>query len=211
MHKERSPQERNRMSNKSKGDDLEAVRSVVEALQGFDPAEQERIIRWAREKVGLGVAPQGVGGSLQQHSGTRGGDRESGAQFTSSGAATTNIKTFIDAKNPQSDRQFAAAVAYYYKFEASESERKSSITATDLQEACRKVGRERIGNPGQTLINAHSQGYLDKAGERGAYSVNTVGENLVAMTLPEGLGASRSNSKKKKETKKRTKSQKKSR
>ena len=34
-------------------DDLEAVRVVAEALQGFDSQDQERIIRWAREKLGL--------------------------------------------------------------------------------------------------------------------------------------------------------------
>jgi hypothetical protein len=34
-------------------DDLEAVRAVVEALQGFEAGDQERIIRWAREKLGL--------------------------------------------------------------------------------------------------------------------------------------------------------------
>ncbi len=37
-------------------DDLEAVRLITEALQGFDPNEQERIIRWAQEKLGR-VAP----------------------------------------------------------------------------------------------------------------------------------------------------------
>jgi hypothetical protein len=34
-------------------DDLEAVRIVAEALQGFDARDQERIMRWAREKLGL--------------------------------------------------------------------------------------------------------------------------------------------------------------
>jgi hypothetical protein len=38
-------------------DDLEAVRVVAEALQGFDARDQERIIRWAREKLGLAPAP----------------------------------------------------------------------------------------------------------------------------------------------------------
>jgi|SRR5271165_524914 len=37
-------------------DDLEAVRIVAEALQGFDARDQERIIRWAREKLGLAAA-----------------------------------------------------------------------------------------------------------------------------------------------------------
>jgi hypothetical protein len=31
-------------------DDLEAVRAVVAALDGFAADEQERVIRWAREK-----------------------------------------------------------------------------------------------------------------------------------------------------------------
>jgi hypothetical protein len=38
-------------------DDLEAVRIVAEALQGFDARDQERIIRWAREKLGLVASP----------------------------------------------------------------------------------------------------------------------------------------------------------
>ena len=38
-------------------DDLEAVRVVAEALQEFDAKDQERIIRWAREKLGLSVPP----------------------------------------------------------------------------------------------------------------------------------------------------------
>ena len=36
-------------------DDLEAVRLVTEALQGFDTQDQERILRWAREKLNLVV------------------------------------------------------------------------------------------------------------------------------------------------------------
>ena len=36
-----------------------------------------------------------------------------------------------------------------------------------------------------TLNNAKNQGYLDSA-ERGAFQINSVGENLVAMTLPGG-------------------------
>ena len=37
-------------------DDLEAVRAVAAALEGFVADEQERIIRWAREKLNLPIA-----------------------------------------------------------------------------------------------------------------------------------------------------------
>jgi hypothetical protein len=90
----------------------------------------------------------------------------------------------VATKNPKSDVQFVATVAYYYRFEAPEAERKDDITADDLQEAARKVNRDRFTRPAQTLRNAHTLGYLDKGGEKGTYQLNTVGENLVSMTLP---------------------------
>ncbi len=39
--------------SKAKQDDLEAVRAIVAALNSFDAKDQERILRWAREKLGL--------------------------------------------------------------------------------------------------------------------------------------------------------------
>jgi len=36
-----------------KPDDLEAVRKLTEVLSAFGTGDQERIIRWAREKLGL--------------------------------------------------------------------------------------------------------------------------------------------------------------
>ena len=160
-------------------DDLDAVRSVVAALEGFDPNAQERILRWSREKLGLSDIARTPAPTHHQPDGK-------GTPPPAPPSGTTDIKAFVTAKNPRSDRQFAATVAYFYKFEASQSERKPAITSADLQDACRKVGRERLATPSQTLLNAHAQGYLDKAGERGSYALNTVGENLVAMTLPEG-------------------------
>ena len=47
-------------------DDLEAVRAVAAALEGFDANEQERIIRWTREKLGLSVSAQPTNPANQQ-------------------------------------------------------------------------------------------------------------------------------------------------
>ena len=79
---------------------------------------------------------------------------------------------------------FAAVVAYYHRFHAPEGERKTTINAEDLQDACRKADRERLTRQGQTLINAYHAGLLDRSG-RGEFGINSVGENLVAMALPE--------------------------
>jgi hypothetical protein len=155
-------------------DDLEAVRILVDTLQPFDAKDQERIIRWAREKLGLPVSeqnlPQGQGEEQRRLS-----DKKE----------TVDIKSFVSKKNPSSDNHFAAVVAYYYRFDAPEEQKKDSITSKDLQDACRLVDRDRLDNPAQTLVNAHNAGLLDRK-EHGAYSINTVGENLVAMTLPSG-------------------------
>jgi hypothetical protein len=167
-------------------DDLEAVRIVAEALIGFQKDEQERIIRWAREKVGLSSAstvlphPENIVAGVSHPA------------SAVNPAISTNIKTFLEQKKPKSDNQFAAAVAYYYQFQAPEASRRNEIGADDLQNACRLSGRKRLTNPGQTLINALHQGLLDK-GDRGKYSINTVGENLVAMILPDEASNSSNN------------------
>jgi hypothetical protein len=169
-------------------DDLDAVRTIVETLKNFKPEEQQRILRWAVEKSGLSqsVAPlsaagtSGTGpsiGSLPPVTPPHG-------VASSSSSGTVDIKSFIDEKQPRSDVQFAATVAYYLRFEAPPSERKDYIDKEDLQEACRKAKRDRLKNPYQTLVNAHTLGLLDKGSEKATFAINTVGENLVAMALP---------------------------
>lgn len=163
--------------------DLDAVRKVVDALVTFDPEQQKRILRWAREKLELpaDAPPVSQYGVPEQTLAPR-ASQEGGEP-----SRTMDIKTFIESKNPSSDNQFAAAVAYFYRFEAPDHLRKEAITKDDLLEACRQVGRNRISRPDQTLVNAHGQGLLDRA-EKGAYSINTVGENLVAVALPSDGG-----------------------
>jgi len=164
-------------------DDLEAVRILVATLEPFDTGQKERILRWAIEKLGLSSD------RIQELQRWERTDQVDGDQAQRRGGQhSQDIKTFITSKNPVRDVQFAATVAYFYRFEAPVSSRKEAIAAEDLQEACRMIGRKRLTNPGQTLRNAHSLGLLDKSEKPGVFSVNTVGENLVAMTLPSSPG-----------------------
>ena len=134
-------------------DDLEAVRAVAEALDGFDANAQERILRWARERIGLSTslppaAPASLP-SLQQPPNPPGT-----ATQASSGK---DLKSFVDDKKPKRDVQFAATVAYFHRFEAPPTERKNEIDSKDLQDACRLAGRKRLKLPGQTLRDKKSQ------------------------------------------------------
>jgi len=161
-------------------DDLEAVRTIAKALEAFEHKDQERIIRWAREKLGL--PPYKETAVDKNQTGTEKIDQSgTGVHSDKSGL---DIKGFINLKNPQSDNQLAATIAYYYRYEAPEAERKQAITKDDLQNTCRLANIERLNKPTQTLVNAHHAGLFDKGPERGTYVLNSVGENLVAMTLP---------------------------
>ena len=177
-------------------DDYEAVRVIVTTLTPFKQPDQERILRWAKEKVGLSTADSKT-------------TEKTAAVITTASASEIdtvlgkhagNIKQFVDQKSPKSDMHFAAVVAYYHRFHAPESERKATINAEDLQDACRKADRERLTRPGQTLINAYHAGLLDRGG-RGEFGINSVGENLVAMALPEPADGTSSPKVKKSKTK----------
>ncbi len=113
-----------------------------------------------------------------------------------------DIKSFTAAKAPKSDQQFAAVVAYYYQFEAPAGQRRDFIDATTMREAARMAGRKQVKDWSITLSNAMRTGYLDKS-ERGAFKLNAVGENLVAITLPDNAASGNNGGFKKKRSKKK--------
>jgi hypothetical protein len=156
----------------------EEIRALLEAL----PAEKrDLVIRWARES--LGMLPS-ASSAIQPILAAPG---ELGAA-PAAREATKSLRDFVNEKHPKSDVQFAAVVAYYHHFEA--PERRATINAGDLQEAARLAQRDRFHKPTMTMNNAIKQGLFDRA-ERGSYKLNTVGENLVAMALPDGDGGER--------------------
>lgn len=164
-------------------DDLEAVRGIADILESFSDEERERIIRWARERLGMGVTqpqsqPQPTPGQPPQ---------PPYAPTPTPNPPASDIRSFIDQKDPKNDKQLAAVVAYFHQFVAPEDQKKDSITSADLIDACRQADRRRPGRPAQTLGNAYNDGLLDR-GEHGHYSLNSVGENLVSMVLPEQPG-----------------------
>jgi hypothetical protein len=190
----------NKMAN-PKTDDLEAVRAVVEAIGNFKPEEQERIIRWVAEKLGLPQPFLSTAHTLSIPSQQGSAPSVTPHVPASPPGGVADIRTFIAEKKPRNDVQFAAAVAYYYRFEAPPADRKEAIDKEDLQQAARKAGRERFTNPRTTLFNAHTLGLLDKGAEKATFTINSVGENLIAMTLPDGSAGGKPGKKKKKKKK----------
>src|SRR5579859_542405 len=186
-----------------KTDDLEAVRTVTAALGDFSPEEQERIIRWAREKLGLALAPGNLPDmrTPQPSSSTAPQQASETTGPTQMLEPAMDLKTFVNGKSPKSDVQFAATIAYFYRFEGPPEQRRNEIDGVTLQDACRLAGRKRFKNARVTLNNAKNLGLLDSGSEAGKFAINTVGENLVAMTLP-GQGDNSGKTKKPKKPRK---------
>jgi hypothetical protein len=159
-------------------DELEAIRTILDALQPFDTADRQRILRYVLEKLSLIVSTPPESKTEQRST------QRTESAFSS--GSVKNLSTFVQEKNPKNDVQFAATVAYFHRFEAPPDKQKPEIHSDDLQDATRLAHRKRFKSPGQTLRNARNLGLLDNGSEEGAFVLNSVGENLVAMTLPSG-------------------------
>ena len=169
-------------------------------MKDLPPDRQQRVLRWVAE--GLGVTTTSTGAPTPPLGVTPPVVPPLAAPTPLD--AATDIKSFVTAKAPKSDSQFAAVAAYFYRFEAPPAQRRDTIDGDRLQEAARFSGRKRLLNPIWTLNNAKAAGYLDGT-TPGEFAINSVGENLVAMTLPGTPNGGARNQQKKKISKKKSK------
>ena len=175
--------------------DFEVAKSIHDLLEPLNDERRQRILRWVGESLGFSNAPPTAATP------TQGNATAIPPTLTpATPAGNVDIKTFVDQKAPRSDQQFAAVVAYYYRFEAPENKRKLTLDKDSLQDATRLVGRSRLTAPVSTLNNAKNSGYLNLSSP-GEFEISTVGENLVVMTLPSDKAEKKT---KKKSTKKKS-------
>jgi hypothetical protein len=154
---------------------LDAALKIVAELAGMNPEHQALAIKFATETLGLQPPTATEVPAISS---------QSAASPMSSGADhSADIRTFTAMKAPKSDQQFTAVVAYFYQFEAKPEERTETIDADTMKEAARLAGRAQVARWNMTLTNAKNAGYLDAAGA-GKFKLSSVGENLVAITLP---------------------------
>ncbi len=93
-------------------DDLEAARAVVEAIEGSEANDQRRIFRWVAEKISL-PEPFQVAEALHPTPPVEHAPHHPLVLTGAKAAAphSQDIKSFVAAKSPRSDVQFAAALA----------------------------------------------------------------------------------------------------
>jgi hypothetical protein len=186
---EQKPKERlvsaNTVATSSKSP-LDAAQKIVAELQGMTPEHRSLALKFAAETLGLNLPsltaqPAHVPPAAAHPPATT-------PPAHSGGGHSTDIKSFTTLKTPKSDQQFAAVVAYFYQFEAPPDQRKDMIDVETMKHAARLAGRRQPPKWIYTLTNAKNAGYLDSAGD-GNFKLSPVGENLVAITLPDNASA----------------------
>ena len=161
---------------------LDAAQKIVAELTGMAPEHQSLALRFATETLGLTVpAASSPTATHTVHSPQR-------LSHAASVDHSTDIRSFTAMKAPKSDQQFSAVVAYFYQLESKPDQRKETIDADVMKEAARLAGWPQVQRWAMTLTNAKNAGYLDAAGT-GKFKLSSVGENLVAITLPGDGGA----------------------
>jgi hypothetical protein len=168
---------------------LDAAQKIVAELHGMTPENQALALKFAMETLALQLPVSHVRPMIAPAHLPHAGQ----PPLVGTPVQRTDIKSFTTAKGPKSDQQFAAVVAYYYQFEAPADQRKDSIDVETMKEAARLVGRRQAPQWRFTLQNATNAGYLSVGG-RGSYKLSPVGENLVAISLPDNATSGKGNS-----------------
>ena len=174
------------MSEADVGQELEAIKQIVEALEPLTPDGRDRVINYVFQTLDMSTnalpsssappssaaaspSPQEVPTPPIQQSSTR---------------VVSDIRSFKEQKQPKSASEMAAVLAYYLAELAPQDSRKLEITASDIDKYFKQAGFPLPAAAKYTLQNAKNAGYLDSGSERGGFKVNPVGHNLVAHNLP---------------------------
>jgi hypothetical protein len=165
---------------------LDAAQKIVAELQGMTADHQSLALKFAMETLGL-QSPPAYPQPL--HAPPPASRNLATPQTHSLGGHSTDIRSFTLLKEPKTDTQFAAVVAYFYQFEAPPDQRKDVIDRETMKHSARLANRKQPPDWRFTLQNARNAGYLESAGD-GNYRLSPVGENLVAITLPGNATAS---------------------
>ena len=182
-------------------DDVKAITTLISVLKPLDPQARVHVLDFVFKRLGISLLGEAtptatITTPLQPH--------VTPAPPTPPAAppGIVDIRTFANEKMPKTVNEKVAVLSYYLAHLAPVGERRDHLTADDIRPYFIKAGFELPTSPERiTLANAKNAGYLN-ALERGQYTLNAVGHNLVAHKLPPGeAGGGKKATKKKKRAK----------
>lgn len=175
------------MNDGDVGQELDAIKQVVEALQPLTPEGRDRVINYVFQALGITTnistpsatpPPPSPTGTIVPEIPSSQPNQEQTPR------AISDIRSFKEQKQPHSANEMAAVLAYYLAELAPQDSRKSEISTSDVDKYFKQAGFPLPAAARYTLQNAKNSGYLDPGSERGSYKLNPVGHNLVAHNLP---------------------------
>lgn len=172
------------MSEQNTDPELHAMQQVIKALELLETDARTRVLTYVFQRLGLSLATPNCIPPLETLPPS---PAASTAAPASAGAAVADIRTLKEAKQPKSDNQMAALVAYYLKEVAPVNDREDSISQDDIEKYFKQAGFPLPKRPDMTLVNSKQAGYFDSAGV-GLYKLNPVGHNLVVHGMPSASG-----------------------
>ena len=157
---------------KAFADELSALGTVLETLEPLEEAKRLFILRTAMERLGIGgVIPGGQGGIRSGIGGTGGSSPRMATEV-----AEMTAKDFMRSKQPMTDVQRIACLAYYLTHARGTPQFKTA----DLTKLNTDAAGARFSNAAVAVMNATAtSGLLAPAGG-GRKQITSLGEDVVA-------------------------------
>jgi hypothetical protein len=172
------------MSEQNTDPELLAMQHVIKALESLETDARTRVLTYVFQRLGLSLATPSPIPPIETQAPV---PAVIPAAPALARAAVADIRSLKEAKQPKSDNQMAALVAYYLKEVAPANDRKDAISQEDIEKYFKQAGFPLPNRPSMTLVNCKHAGYFDSAGV-GLYRLNPVGHNLVVHGMPSSSG-----------------------
>lgn len=160
--------------------ELNAIQSIINALEPLNAEARQRVIAYIFQRLGLAIEQQATSinsGELSVGSAT------TNPPITPITSVVMDIRTLKEQKAPSTAIEMAAIVAFYLTELAPSDTRKDVISKNEIDNYFKQANFPLPKDSKFTLPNASKAGYFDALGN-GQYRLNPVGFNLVAHGLP---------------------------
>jgi hypothetical protein len=159
--------------------ELEAIRTVISALQPLPDETRKRVINYISERFGI-VIP-----STQRYNRII----ESGKTSLSIDNLESSLPSIIDIRQlkenklPETSSEMAVLVAYYLSELAADEERKASVNSNDIEKYFKLAKYPLPKSIKDVLPDSKKAGFLESI-TFGEYKLTSVGYNLAVHGLP---------------------------
>ena len=167
------------MSNESQAVEVEALQAVLNALSPLPPETQRRLLSSAAVFLNLGseISPVHVGPIA--NSATVQDQATANQRFEFQGRNDLSPKQFMAEKNPRTDVDRVACLAYYLTHYRDQAHFKT----LDITKLNREAAQLAISNSARAVSNASRRGLIAPAG-KGSKQITVIGEQYVSA-LPD--------------------------